>query len=488
MMSGRSIRQRLMRILLTTSAVVVTVTCLAFLVHEFVTFRATARANLETLARVTAANSTAALAFQDTADAAELLMALGTEPQVVAAALYDRQGRLFASYLPPGQARVAPPLPVAPGPDGYRFGRSRLVGFEPVAQPGAARLGTLYLESSLEVLSDTLRVAGFSALLVTAVSLLLAYVLARALQRTISQPIIELTQTATSVSDRQDYSVRAPKVSADEIGRLTDAFNQMLSRIEEQDHVLRTAVHARDVFIGVASHELRTPLTSLHLQVATLQPAVEAVADATLREKLARKLGVVARQTDRLTQLVENLLDVSRAMSGRFELAFEEFDLREVVLDVVGRNREQAMRAGCSLEVEADSPCPGRWDRLRVEQVLTNLLANAIKFGFGKPIDVTVECEARVVRIAVRDRGMGIRPEDQQRIFERFEQAGTPRPFGGLGLGLWIVRQILRAMGGTIAVTSQPGAGSVFTVAVPRDPGALAAPAALGADREGATP
>ena len=487
MLSGRSIRQRLMRILLLTSSVVVTVTCAAFLVHEVITFRQTALSNLETLGRVIAANSTAALAFQDEQDATETLSSLRTEPHVVAAALYDRNGRLFAVYRPGANQ----PVPQVPSVDGYRFEGARLIGYEPVAQPGAARLGTLYLESNLDTLLGTIRIAAISAAAVIVLSLFVAYVLSRRLQRTISQPILVLAETAAGVSGRHDYSVRAPKISADELGQLTDAFNQMLSRIEEQDRVLRTAVQARDVFIGVASHELRTPLTSLQLQLARLREAADHIPDQQQREKMSGQLNVVERQADRLTQLVENLLDVSRAISGRFELSFEEFDLSDAVHELLVRIRDQSSRAGSVMEVDVERPCRGRWDRLRVEQVMTNLLSNAIKFGNGKPIRVTLRAEPDHVRLTIRDHGIGIAKEDQERIFERFEQAESPRPFGGLGLGLWIVRQIVTAMGGAITVTSTPGSGSAFTVTLPRVPLPLVGGSQAGflsTDKEGALP
>ncbi len=455
-----------MGILLLTSAVVLALTCSAFVAYEFITFRHTTRTNLATLGRVIASNSTASLAFRNENDATEILSALRAEPHVVAAALYDRTGRLFARYpdsLPPSK------LPSAPGPDGYRFEHSALIGFEPVAQPGSRRLGTLYLESDLNGVYGTLEIALLTAVLVLVVSLLVAYALSNALQATVSGPILELARTASNIADQHDYSVRAPRVPGAELGLLTDAFNQMLGRIEEQDSALRAAVQAREVFIGVASHELRTPLTALLLQLANLRWTIESGADSPAPlEKLSRHLTVVERQADRLTQLVESLLDVSRAMAGRFELSLEELDLAEIVRESVARFAPQASKAGCPLLVQLDQPCPGRWDRLRVEQVLGNLLVNAVKFGPGKPIHVVLACEPTVATLSVRDEGVGIAKDDQGRIFERFEQGRTPRPFGGLGLGLWIARQIVLAMEGTIAVRSEQGQGSEFTIVLPR--------------------
>lgn len=481
------LRQRLMAILLETSGVVLLLTCGAFLVHEFLSFRSAALANLSTLGRVVAANSTAALAFQNADDATETLAGLAAEPHIVAAALYTREGQLFARYPAP-LATGASAVPSAPGPDGYEFAGGRLIGFEPVAQRGGPRLGTLYLESDLGMLRGTLRLALATAVGVILISVLVAYLLARTLQRSISQPILALAETAASVSERHDYSVRAPKLSEDEIGRLTDAFNEMLGRIAEQDRDLRGALQAREVFIGVASHELRTPLTALRLQIHALERALPRIDNPPLRERMRVQLELLGRQADRLTQLVESLLDVTRAMSGRFELSVEEYDLRDAVLDVAARFQDQAARADCTLEVHAPEPCPGLWDRLRVEQILSNLLSNAIKFGSGKPIRVAVVCTPSQVELRVQDRGIGIAPEDHARIFERFEQASTPRPFGGLGLGLWIVRQITTAMAGSIRVSSELGSGATFTVVLPRvpaNPEERSAPVATSLDEGG---
>src|SRR2546428_3024860 len=231
----KPIRQKLMAILLLTSGVVVVLTCAAFLAYEFVTFRQTTLKNLSTLGGIIAANSTASLAFRNEGDAREILSALRAEPHVVAAGLYDKDGKLFARY--PGDL-AAEAFPTSPAPDGYRFEHSHLAGFAPVAQAGNARLGTLYLRSDLTAVYGTLRLAGAVAVLVMGVSMLVAYLLSASLQGTISRPILALAETAKSVSDRHDYSVRAPRAGEDELGLLTDAFNQMLSRIEDQDQAL----------------------------------------------------------------------------------------------------------------------------------------------------------------------------------------------------------------------------------------------------------
>jgi signal transduction histidine kinase len=227
------------------------------------------------------------------------------------------------------------------------------------------------------------------------------------------------------------------------------------------------AVRARDEFLSVASHELRTPLTTLELQVASLERAA-AKGEAVPPEKFSGRLDSITRQLDRLSSLVENLLDVSRVSAGRLALNLENVDLAQVVRDVLARFQDQLVSAQCELAVGLEEPCIGQWDRMRLEQIITNLLSNAIKYGPGKPIEVRLKSLTDACALTIKDNGIGIATEDQGRIFERFERAASERHFAGLGLGLWIVSQIVHAMGGQITVKSELGAGSVFTVSLPR--------------------
>jgi PAS domain S-box-containing protein len=222
------------------------------------------------------------------------------------------------------------------------------------------------------------------------------------------------------------------------------------------------AVFARDEFLAIASHELNTPLTPLKMQLDMLRRG------RFSPERTAEKLDRASRQVTRLTKLVSDLLDVSRITGGRLHVEPERFDLAVLVDEIVARMSEEADRAGCRISVVAERPCIGSWDRLRIDQVLTNLLTNALKYGGAKPIELELSIRGSQVRLSVRDHGIGIAPEHQRRIFERFERAASTRHYGGFGLGLWIVRQIVQASGGAIAVESTPGEGSVFIVDLPR--------------------
>ncbi|WP_281333146.1 sensor histidine kinase [Polyangium sp. 6x1] len=230
------------------------------------------------------------------------------------------------------------------------------------------------------------------------------------------------------------------------------------------------AIRLRDEFLSIASHELKTPLTPIGLQVSQILRALRKDPASIPPEKLLPRLEIVRRQVERLGALVTDLLDISSITAGRLRVELTEVDLSAVARDVALRLGYEAARAGCRIDVRAQAPLPGRWDRARLDQIVTNLLANAIKYGAGKPIDLVVEGDETTARLVVRDRGIGIAPEHQARIFDRFERAVSNQHYGGFGLGLWIVKHILDALGGTIRVASEPGSGATFTVELPRRP------------------
>jgi PAS domain S-box-containing protein len=226
----------------------------------------------------------------------------------------------------------------------------------------------------------------------------------------------------------------------------------------------QNAIRLRDEFLSVASHELRTPLTSLRLQLSLLDRRLSEESRVLLKPKLE----VTRRQVERLTSLVNTLLDVSRIVAGRITLELTEVDLVHVVQEALERLCEVFEQAGCAVTLQADGPVVGCWDAPRLDQVIVNLLTNAAKYGQGRPITVTVEGSEERALLIVRDEGIGIAEEDQQRLFGRFERAVSGRHYGGLGLGLYISREIVEALGGRVGVESRPGEGSTFRVELPR--------------------
>jgi signal transduction histidine kinase len=242
-----------------------------------------------------------------------------------------------------------------------------------------------------------------------------------------------------------------------------------MQRLQERERQLEEAVRIRDEFISIASHELRTPLTPLVLEVASALDLVRRKQSGPAPDlsRIEAKLANCIRQVERLTTLINNMLDVTKITSGRLLLSPTEIDLREVVFAVIDRMAQSIARSGSQVTVDAAGPVVGTWDRDGIETVLVNLLGNAVKFGEGKPIDVSLEVFGDRARLVMRDRGIGIAPEQQRRIFERFERAVSTQHYGGFGIGLWIARQLVEAHGGTIRVSSVPGTGSRFEVELP---------------------
>jgi PAS domain S-box-containing protein len=233
----------------------------------------------------------------------------------------------------------------------------------------------------------------------------------------------------------------------------------------------RAAVSARDEFLSIASHELRTPLTALRLALENMR-RVAAAAEAGRPPPLThveRVLATAERQGQRLEKLVSALLDVSRIHMGRLELDVEELDLSTVVAEAAAQLEDEAAQAGSRIEVRGE-PVTGRWDRMRLGQVVTNLLSNAVKYGSGKPVELSYGPEGGRAFLVVKDQGIGIDPSDHAHIFERFERAVSSQNYGGLGLGLFIVKRIVESHGGTIRVESTPGEGAAFRVDLPRHP------------------
>lgn len=245
-------------------------------------------------------------------------------------------------------------------------------------------------------------------------------------------------------------------------GTCTDIHDLKVSQ-----EVLRQADRLKDDFLSMASHELRTPLTALRLQADLLGRALRRGGLADDRSE--RPLAVMRAQIERLQALVGVLLDVSRLNAGRFTLERDRLDLAEVAREVVERLRPEAEGAGTELRLRGPG-VTGRWDRIRLEQVITNLVSNAIKYGGRRPVEVEVGARDGHALLVVRDHGIGIAPESRLRLFQRFERASNATAFPGLGLGLWIARRIAEAHGGDISVDSEIGAGSTFTLRIPRDP------------------
>lgn len=238
---------------------------------------------------------------------------------------------------------------------------------------------------------------------------------------------------------------------------------------------LRAEIREREELITIAAHELRTPLTPLALQAGMVRKVLEKAENGELTGadlgRIRQFADITERQVLRLSRLIETLLDVSRLDAGRMHLKLESLSLATLVREAVNRYQAEARRTGTVIEFEATTEFMGFWDRLRIEQVLDNLISNALKYGCGKPVRLRIEESDGSVVLHVEDQGQGIAAEDRERVFGRFERLDGPSTQQGLGLGLYITREIVKQHGGNIRVESGAVAGSDFVVELPRGAG-----------------
>ncbi len=480
------IKQKLTAMLVLISGLVLLLTSAAFAGYQYWSLRSATRDALAVRGRIIAANSTASLAFANVADAREILSALRADRHVVAAVLYDKGGHVFAGY-PAGVAGDL--IPAQPGPDGYRFERGLLIGFQPVEEAGSQRLGTLYLASDLGAISDTFRLSGVIGLGVMAVALLAAYLLSRVLQGTISQPILALAETAQAVSTRQDYSVRAPRLGADELGVLTDAFNQMLGRIaeqkgelqryaadlerrvEERTHELQerneslrrnaaellAANTELDAFAYSVSHDLRAPLRSIDGFSQILLEDYAEKLDEAGRESLQR----VRAASQRMGTLIDDLLKLARVT--RAEIRTEDVDLsgmaREIVADLQRTTPER------QVEFDIAPGLTARGDTRLLRVALDNLLRNSWKYTAKQPAP-RVEFRSADANggrtFMVRDNGAGFDMKYADKLFGVFQRLHSAADFEGTGIGLATVRRIINRHGGRIWAEGAVDQGATF--------------------------
>ncbi|HEV2750582.1 MAG TPA: ATP-binding protein [Gemmatimonadales bacterium] len=480
------IKKKLTALFMLISSLVLLLTAAAFVTYEVLVIRQRTLTNLSTLGRVIAANSTASLAFANEADAREILSALRAEPHVVAAGLYDKNGRLFSRYPAnlPGDA-----LPAVLERDGYRFESGYVIGLEPVAEPGNPRLGTLYLKSDMEAVSRTLRLSAAIGAGVMAISLLAAYLLAAVLQGRISQPILALSAAAAAVATRQDYSVRAQKLGDDELGVLTDAFNQMLGRIEEQDRELRryaTELEQRvadrtheleerhealrrnaaellaantelDAFAYSVSHDLRAPLRSIDGFSQVLLEDYGPRLDESGRESLQR----VRAASQRMAILIDDLLKLARVT--RSEMRTEPVDLSKIARDIATELHRSTPERQVEFAIAPGLEARGDARLLRV--ALENLLRNSWKYTAKQP-QPRVEfgsVQGNGERVfMVRDNGAGFDMQYADKLFGVFQRLHSADEFEGTGVGLATVRRIITRHGGRIWAEGAVDRGATF--------------------------
>lgn len=474
------IRQKLMLIALVTTGGALLLAGAALIYFDRVRFEGEMASELATIADIVADNSTAALSFGDQAAASETLQTLRFQRSIVAAALYDAEGRLFVDYNPRGSGGIPP----RPAKDGAEFEEGGLRVFRPVNLEGR-RIGTVYLRSNLDELTDRFKAQAATVGTVFLASGLVALLLSSGLQRLISRPILDLASTARAVSERKDYSIRARKRSADELGRLVDAFNEMLDQIQERDTELLRAkedleervrdrtrelerrneeLHQSnkelDDFAYIASHDLKEPLRGIHNFSSFL---IEDYA-GKLDDEGRSKLETLMRLTRRMEMLIDSLLQFSRL--GRVDLAIDQVDLNETVAEVLDSLAITLKESGTQVRIPRELPTV-RADRARVGEIFYNLIVNAVKYN-DKPekwieIGALEEGDGRPPVFYVRDNGIGIAEKHHDSVFRIFKRLhGRDKFGGGTGAGLTIVKKIVERHHGRIWLQSSAGEGTTF--------------------------
>ncbi|RPH45113.1 MAG: HAMP domain-containing protein [Planctomycetota bacterium] len=474
----RTIQRKITGVVMATTGVALLLSTAALLVDQYLSHREETANRLRITARIVAAQSSAAVVFKDGRAAEEIMSSLRAEEDLVAATIYTTEGNLFVRYL---RADARPDdLPAGPRQDGSGFHGGVFELFEPILVDGKT-MGTFYLRSDLGRLRMRLGWNMLIAFSVLAATSLAAVFLATRLLSLVTRPILRLERMANKVTIQRDYSVRAPEESADEVGRLVRAFNEMLAQIQIRDDALRKAqteleerVQARttalqealrelESFTYTISHDLRAPLRAMAGFSRMLIEDYGHRLDPAGREYIDR----ISAGARRMDDLIQDLLAYSRLT--RQEVKIERIDLDVLLEEVLIEMQEEIVERRAKIEV--DRPLPVVMGHpLTLHQALTNLLANAIKFvapGAEPHVRIVSSRRDGTVRIQVEDNGIGIAPEYHERIFRIFERLNPAGDFPGTGIGLAIARRTMARMGGRSGVESEVGRGSRFWIELP---------------------
>jgi signal transduction histidine kinase/ActR/RegA family two-component response regulator len=450
-------------------------------------------------------NCKAALSFGDSKDATDTLAALQAQKSIVFGCIYNSDGEVFARYQRSDVGNtIVPPAIREPG---HIFENGYLSASQPIKFDGET-IGTIYLRDNLAEIHSNLLWDMVAAIIMLPLALFAAYILASKLQKIISGPVTKLAEIAKSVTEKNDLTVRASKIANDEVGSLVEAFNEMLSKIHQENTIrkqaqnelskhrdnleqtvrLRTqeletstekadlmareaiaANQAKSQFLANMSHEIRTPMNAV-IGFSDL------LTDESLTDEQRGYVDTIRNSAQNLMDIINDILDFSKIEAGKLETEIEECDLGEILENVNSLMRPTAAKKGLAFEILQTSSLPAtiQTDPTRLRQCLINLLGNAIKFTETGHVYVNVSLETidnnePYIRFDIEDTGIGIAAEDHRLIFDSFSQAdySNTRKFGGTGLGLAITRQLTKLLNGDLSFTSEHGKGSVFTMIIP---------------------
>jgi len=502
---GGSLRRKLLVVMLLTTLVAVVVALGAMIAYDLRAYHRGWIADLTAQAELLGRTTVPALEFDDARVAKENLGLLRLQPGIRAAAIYSKNGSVFASY---SAGPSSQPLPSAPMQDGALVENGELLVFKQIVDRGQV-LGTIHLRARYELLDRVWSYSGI-AIIVAMVAMFVALLVSSWLQKIVTRPILAIGEVARDVVARGDYSRRAERISADEVGVLADAFNNMLDETERRTHALeasnvevtrlneeleqrvqrRTAQlessnrelavatdeaeranRAKSAFLATMSHEIRTPMNGVI-------GMVEVLAHSRLSEAQADAVRTIRTSAFSLLGIIDDILDFSKIEAGRLELEHAPVALHDLIESVCDTLLPVALDKHVELNLFIAPWVPDMvWsDATRLRQVLFNLAGNAIKFGAGGPlqrgrVSIRVDATENPARLIMRfaDSGIGMGPETLAHLFTSFTQAevSTTRRFGGTGLGLAICKRLVTLMNGQIEVRSALGEGSVFTVTLP---------------------
>jgi signal transduction histidine kinase/ActR/RegA family two-component response regulator len=498
-----SIKRKLTLITMLTSSIALILSSASFLIYDLVSFRHLLSQDLMTQAEIIGYNSAGAMEFKDEPAATATLSALTAKEDIVTAVLYKSDGKIFAHYFR-GKSTIPSFLPSHLQANGYRFEGGYLEVFHDVTMNGE-HLGTLFLQSDLRQWNERAKRYANILIVFVLISGLFAFFVSSKLQGLISKPILHLEDTMRMVSVDKNYAVRAVKSYGDEIGKLIDGFNTMLSEIQQRDTVLQStngelkirtqeleeevfqrkqaqeellkakhlaeeANRAKSTFLANMSHELRTPLNAI---IGYSEMLEEETRDSGKIENV-QDLKKIQTAGKHLLSLINDVLDLSKIEAGKMGLHLETFNVPQVIEEMVTTLQPAAAKNANTIHVHvAESVSVMKADITKVRQILFNLLSNACKFTDHGNISVDVD-QIKVeqkdwIQFRVADTGIGISAKQKENLFLEFAQADASiaRKYGGTGLGLAITQRFVHLMKGRITVESEPAQGAIFTVQLP---------------------